>query len=310
MAKTDYKPQLSSSQLATLEKATEALDSAHTKRAYKRFWTAFYLWLGDREINLEITRAYRAYLVNQKISAQNLNQNIYAVRSLVRYLADEGLLAAETAELACKIKTQKVRGRKVGNWLSIEEAERIINKPGTDTPMGIRDRAILGLLIGAGLRRGEAATIKLQEIERREGRWVIAGLLGKHGRTRNIPIADWVKGLIDTWAERAAIKSGYLFRAVSWNEKKQRLLLRETPLTANALFYIVQRYGWQIDRPQIAPHDLRRTFARLAYDGNAPMAQIQLALGHSNQVTTERYINAMQDFQVSPSDLLGINVES
>jgi integrase len=61
--------------------------------------------------------------------------------------------------------------------------------------------------------------------------------------------------------------------------------------------------------PRLAPHDCRRTFARLAFEGNAPLTQIQLALGHANQVTTERYINANLDLQISPSDVLGVNID-
>lgn len=292
----------------SIEQALESVESAHTLRAYKRALLAFAEWLAGQEVTYDTVTKYRAHLVSGQQSPQNVNQRLNAIRFYVRNLAERGQMRAEHAEMTCRVKGLKVKGRKLGNWLSVEEAEKILNAPDTSTPIGLRDRAILGLLIGAGLRRSEAASLQRQQVERRDGRWVLVGVTGKHGRTRNVPVADWVKALVDVWAQRAGIESGHLFRAVHWNEKAQRLTLDPDPLTPNSLFYVVQRYGMRAEMPRLAPHDCRRTFARLAFEGAAPLAQIQLALGHANQVTTERYINATQDLQMSPSDVLGVNV--
>lgn len=293
----------------SIEKALESVESAHTLRAYKRALLAFAEWLGGERVTYDAVTKYRAHLVGGQHSPQNVNQQLNAIRFYVRNLAERGQMLIEQAEMVCRVKGLKVKGRKLGNWLSVAEAEKILNVPDVSTPIGLRDRAILGLLIGAGLRRSEAAGLQRQRIERRDGRWVLVGVAGKHGRTRNIPIADWIKALVDVWAQRASIESGYLFRAVYWNEKAQRLRLNPDPLTPNSLFYVVQRYGMRADMPRLAPHDCRRTFARLAFEGDAPLAQIQLALGHANQITTERYINATQDLQMSPSDMLGVNIQ-
>jgi site-specific recombinase XerD len=297
-----------------IDKALEAVESEHTRRMYERALKRLAEWLGGRELNYEIAREYKAHMVKSKFSPQNINAHLAGIRFYVRELAKAGKMTIEQAESVCHVEGAKVKGRKLGYWLSIQEAEKLLNAPDISTPLGLRDRAILALLIGAGLRRSEVVGLQVKHFERRtvadeDGtsakRWMLIGVAGKHGRTRNIPLADWVKALVDQWLTRAEITSGYLFRAVSWSEKK--FWLKDDPLDAATLFYIVKRHGWQAERGQIAPHDLRRTFARLAYEGNAPIAQIQLALGHANQVTTENYVNAAQDLKMSPSDVLGLD---
>jgi integrase len=207
------------------------------------------------------------------------------------------------------VKNLKIKGRKLGQWLTIEEAQCLINKPPL-TAIGQRDRAILALLIGAGLRRSEVASLQVKHFEQRDGgqgtmRWMLIGVQGKHGRTRNVPIADWVKGIADKWLDVGRIRSGNVFRRVL---KSDPLKLDKDALTPQSVYLAVQRYGADIGRKQIAPHDLRRTFARLAFEGEAPLKQIQFALGHASQATTEQYVNADQDIQIAPGDVLGISV--
>lgn len=298
----------------TITKALEAVASTHTHRMYERALRRLAAWLDGRELTYAIAREYKAEMVSAEFSPQNINAHLAAIRFYVRELAKSGDLTIEQAESVCHIDGAKVRGRKLGNWLSIKEAEALLNAPDISNPLGLRDRAILALLVGAGLRRSEVVGLQIKHFERRtvvdeDGssakRWMLIGVSGKHGRTRNIPLADWVKALVDQWTARAAITAGFLFRPVSWS--KEKFWLKDEPLDSASLFYIVKRHGWQAERGQIAPHDLRRTFARLAYEGNAPIKQIQLALGHSNQETTENYVNATQDLKMSPSDVLGLN---
>jgi site-specific recombinase XerD len=298
----------------TIEKALESVASAHTWRMYERALKRFAQWLDGRELSYPIAREYKAEMVQAGFSPQNINAHLSAIRFYVRELAKAGEMAIEKAESICQVEGAKVKGRKLGNWLSIEEAEKLLNAPDVSNPLGLRDRAILALLVGAGLRRSEVVGLQVKHFERRTvadengqsaKRWMLVGVTGKHGRTRNIPLADWVKALVDQWTARAAIAAGFLFRPVSWSEKK--FWLKDEPLDAASLFYIVKRHGWQAERGQIAPHDLRRTFARLAYEGNAPIAQIQLALGHASQIATENYVNAAQDLKMSSSDVLGLN---
>jgi integrase len=70
----------------------------------------------------------------------------------------------------------------------------------------------------------------------------------------------------------------------------------------------VLKYGRSIGVPHLAPHDLRRTFAKLAHKGRAALEQIQLSLGHASIVTTERYLGVRQDLHDAPCDRLGIRL--
>ncbi len=296
----------------TLERIADALEAAattHTARSYRRALEVLATWLDGRALTYADLMSYRAHLVAQGQSPQSINQQLAAVRFFLREMANRGYIEPDAAEAIGSVKNLKVRGRKLGNWLKAEQAKSFLDAPDLSAPLGLRDRAILGLMLGAGLRRSEAVGLRAEHFERRDGRWVLVGVRGKHGRTRNIPVADWIKALVDAWTQRAGITAGPIARRATWSEKHQQLKVSDKALTPPALFYIVQKYGKGLNLFSVAPHDLRRTFARLAHAGGAPLKQIQLTLGHGDQATTERYVNAEQDLQMAPSDVLGIEVQ-
>jgi integrase len=80
-------------------------------------------------------------------------------------------------------------------------------------------------------------------------------------------------------------------------------------MSARSIFQLVPGAGAMIGVPNLAPHDLRRTFAKLAHKGRAALEQIQLSLGHASITTTERYLGVRQDLTDAPCDHLGITVE-
>ena len=166
-----------------------------------------------------------------------------------------------------------------------------------------RDRAILAFLLGCGLHRGEVASLTWDRVNERDGRWVIVGIEGKGNRVRNVPMPKWAKGSLDRWTQAADIRSGKLFRAIAQNGKLGK------GLSPQAVYLIVRGYAEQLGIT-IAPHDLRRTFAKLAHRGHAPLEQIQLSLGHESILTTERYLNVRQDLADAPCDHLGIELEN
>jgi integrase len=191
---------------------------------------------------------------------------------------------------------------RAGNWLIKEQAEQLLAAPDTATLKGKRDRALLALLMGCGLRRNEVAQLDLEEIQQREGRWVIVDLRGKHGRIRTVPMPGWAKVAVDTWARAAGITSGRIARAINKGGR-----ITHDSLSPRGIFQLVVEYGRQIG-VEIGPHDLRRTFAKLAHKGNAALEQIQLSLGHASIVTTERYLGVRQNLHDAPCDYLGLEV--
>ena len=135
-----------------------------------------------------------------------------------------------------------------------------------DTLKGLRDRAILSVMIGCGLRREEVTQLTTEHLQQREGRWVILNLEGKHSRVRTVPLAAWVKTIIDNWTNAASIGSGTLFLPMRKGGK-----LQDGPMTSQAIWKVVEQYA---PVENLAPHDLRRTFAKFAHRAGVPIEQI------------------------------------
>ena len=187
----------------------------------------------------------------------------------------------------------KAEGTRTGNWLTLKEAQTLIRKPDASTLKGLRDRAILAVLIGCGLRRAELANLTFDHIQLRENRWVLLDLRGKRNKTRTVPMPSWAKQAIDEWAQAAGIDEGLVLRPVNKGDN-----LAGDSISPKAVNDAVALYS-----PEgIAAHDLRRTHAKLAYQGGAALDQIQLTLGHASIATTERYLGVELDLHNSPSD--------
>ena len=88
--------------------------------------------------------------------------------------------------------------------------------PDTSTAKGKRNRAILTLLIGCGLRREELVRLAFEHVQQRDGRWCVVDIQGKHGRVRTVPMPSWAKAVVDDWRSVAAqLDTGLVFRGVN-----------------------------------------------------------------------------------------------
>jgi integrase len=161
---------------------------------------------------------------------------------------------------------------------------------------------MLGLLLGCGLRRSEVVGLNLDQLQSREGRWAIVNLVGKGGRLRTVPMPSWCKELIDAWLRHSGVNDGKVFRHVLKGG-----ILQPTGVTPNVVWYAVKRCAGQAGINNLAPHDLRRTCARLCHGCGGELEQIQFLLGHASVQTTERYIGSKQKLQDAVNDRLGIS---
>jgi len=116
------------------------------------------------------------------------------------------------------------------------------------------------MLIGCGLRRGELLALRVESIQSREERWVIADLLGKAGHIRTVLVPVWVRTGVEKWMEASGITDGALFRSID-----RRSRVWGTGMTPKVLWEIVKAAAARADIPKLAPHDLRRTCARLCH---------------------------------------------
>src|SRR5262249_59046339 len=113
-------------------------------------------------------------------------------------------LAPELATGITRVKGVASKGVRLGNWLSVQQAQKLLNSPDATTAKGLRDRAILAVLLGCGLRRSEVAALTMGHVQQRDGRGGIVDLVGKHGRVRTVPTPTWVKVAIDAWTSHAS----------------------------------------------------------------------------------------------------------
>jgi integrase len=287
------------------ELVLNAVRSAHSKRAYARSIAEFLAWYETHRgngLSKATVQQYRAELEERGLAPSSINLKLTAVRRLAAEAADNGLLAPELAAGICRVKGTRMAGVRTGQWLTREQAEALIRLPDPGTRKGKRDRVILAFLTGCGLRRQELAHLRLEQIQQRDGRWVVADLVGKGSRLRTVPIPSWIKPLLDAWTDAAMLVDGPLLRAIRKNDQ-----IVGASLTPQALYNIVKGYGVDLG-VTIAPHDLRRTFAKLAHRGHAALEQIQLSLGHTSVLTTERYLGVRQDLTDAPCDHLGLKV--
>lgn len=287
----------------------DAVTSPESKRAYGRGLDHFLQWVQREKPTSGFSKAtvqkYRTHLIDSGLSSSTVNLQLTAVRRLATEAADNGLLAPELASGISRVKGIRREGTRIGNWLTISQAEQLIKTPDTVTLKGKRDRALLAVLIGCGLRREEAALLMLENIQQREARWVIVDMRGKGRRVRSVPVPSFAKAAIDQWTQAAGFTSGRVFRPVN---KGDRLAGEE--MTAQSVFNAVKKHAAAIGFENIAPHDLRRTFARLARKGKADLEQIQLSLGHSAVTTTASYVGSQQDLQDAPCDHLGLKLSA
>ena len=101
---------------------------------------------------------------------------------------------------------------RTGNWLTKAQAEAILQAPDLSTLQGKRDRAMLTVLIGCGLRRDEAARLDISDIAQRDGRWCAVDVKRKHGRIRTVPMPHWAKMAVDCWLAADDVTTGRVFR--------------------------------------------------------------------------------------------------
>ena len=195
------------------------------------------------------------------------------------------------------------KGVRLGNWLTAKQAQALLNAPDATTNKGLRDRAILAVLLGCGLRRSEVAALTFRHIQQRHGRWCIVDLVGKHGRVRTVPIPTWVKVAIDMWAVAAEISEGSVFRSVNRGGQ-----VRETALNEKVVWQLIRPYAEAAGVAGIAPHDCRRTCAKLCRAAGGELEQIQMLLGHASVQTTERYLGTKQDLVHAPNDGIRLKV--
>jgi site-specific recombinase XerD len=284
----------------------DSVSSPITKRVYNMALDEFMGWFQQAPrpgFTKATVSAWRVSLEDRRLGSSSIIIRMSAIRKLAAEAADNGLLAPELAAGIGRVKSAKTHGIRVGNWLSLRQAQALLTAPDITTVRGLRDRAILAVLLGCGLRRSEVAALKFAHLQQRDGRWCIVDLVGKHGRVRTAPMPTWVKVAIDEWSSPAGFTEGYIFRSVNRADR-----VASDGLGEKVVWQLIKPYAVSAGVPGIAPHDLRRTCAKLCRAGGGELEQIQLLLGHASIQTTERYLGTKQDLVHAPNDAIKLRV--
>src|SRR5580700_8495708 len=234
----------------------DSVSSPITKRVYNMALDEFMEWFQQAPrpgFTKATVSAWRVSLEERQLGSSSIIIRMSAIRKLAAEAADNGLLAPELAQGISRVKSVKSTGIRVGNWLSQRQAQALLSAPDVTTITGLRDRAILAVLLGCGLRRSEVAALTFANVQQRDGRWCIVDLVGKHGRVRTAPMPAWVKVATDAWTSASGVAAGHVFRPV-----KRNGCITGERLGEKVVWQMLRRYAAEVGVPGIAPHDLRR----------------------------------------------------
>ena len=296
-------PDLDHCKLAMLN----SLGSPASRRVYEYAIDQFIAWYCSEPrlaFNRIVVVRYRMHLESRGLAANTINQQLAAVRRLAHEAADSGLLSPELAAGITRVKGVKQLGFRSGNWLSAEQSSEVLKHAYGDTMRAKRDFAMLAMLFGCGFRRSELVGLEMDEVQIRQGHWAVVDLIGKGGHIRTVPIPQWVKAALDQWVAAAKVTEGRIFRAVAragkvWGEG----------LSQNVVWYVVKGCCERAGLEHIAPHDLRRTCAKLCHTSGGELEQIQFLLGHASVQTTERYLGCKQNLGHPVNDLFDLRTD-
>src|SRR6266699_3614641 len=202
----------------------DSVSSPITRRVYNMALNEFMVWFQQAPrpgFSKATVSAWRASLETRGLGSSSIIIRMSAIRKLAGEAVDNGLLSPELATGISRVKSVKSIGIRTGNWLSLRQAQALLSAPDPITTKGLRDRAILAVLLGCGLRRSEVAALTFGHIQQRDGRWCIVDLVGKHCRVRTVPMPTWVKVAIDGWTQAAGVAEGHVLRSVNRADQVQ-----------------------------------------------------------------------------------------
>jgi integrase len=294
---------LTQAQARLRQMVLDSVQSEHSKRNYAKALDEVFTLCANRSqgLSLALLMEYRAAMLERKLSASTVNVRLSAVRKLIGEAQRNGIIGAEEAANLAGVPNLSQKGTRVGNWLTRDQAKELLTVPDRSTIKGKRDYVILALLLGCALRRQELASLDVDAIQMREGRWVLPDLRGKGGRVRTVAIPVWVKQGINAWMIAAKIEDGRLLRPLS---KSGKLIGDE--LGDWAIWSVVEQSAKEIGIEHFGAHDLRRTCAKLCRRNGGDLEQIKFLLGHSSIQTTERYLGSEQEIVIAVNDNLGL----
>ena len=271
--------------------ALEQGASVQTSRAYKLDIARFVEYANVKgarspiDVGARTLREYVYHLKDLGLSGASIRRNISAVRTYFKFLLAEGHVVRDPSE---RLETPK-KWRTLPDVLAVDEIEKLLTAPSLDEPLAFRDRAMLELAYGAGLRVSEWISMNVRDVMLQDH---LVRVFGKGAKERLVPIGRRAIGAIAIYLreQRPALEKG---------EGKGVLFLnaRGQPLSRMGAWKILRKYVEQagITKP-VSPHTLRHSFATHLLEGGADLRAVQEMLGHVDISTTQIYTHVDREY--------------
>ena len=255
--------------------------SPHTLSAYRSDLKAFAEWAGRsgsralRDIDRTLLRRYVAFLAERRYARRSIARKASALRSMLAWAVSRSLIDASPA---VDLNAPKL-DQPLPRVMRAPDAARLCELPPADEPIGVRDRAILELLYGSGLRVAELCALDVDDVDLRHS---TVEVTGKGRKQRRIPVGRPARDAIDRYVTHA--------RPELWKEGPALFVNRRgNRLGPRSVRMMITTYLNAEGAPHISPHTLRHSFATHMLDGGADLRAVQELLGHESLSTTQIY---------------------
>ncbi|WP_370530718.1 site-specific tyrosine recombinase XerD [Methylophilus aquaticus] len=262
--------------------------SANTLSSYRNDLKGFAEWCSKYPLTLwEVQSSHvQEYLAVRfpQVKVRSINRLIATLRRFYRYALASNLIKQDPT---LHIEAPKMP-KQLPKTMSESQVEDLLNAPDVNTPLGMRDRAMLELLYASGLRVSELVNITIAEVSTQDG---VVRVTGKGSKTRLVPMGQEAAEWIDRYLAhaRTEILKGGLSNAVFVTHRGEAM-------TRHAFWHIIQRYALQAGIAQhISPHVLRHAFATHLLNHGADLRVVQMLLGHADISTTQIYTHVARE---------------
>ena len=265
--------------------------SARTHEAYARDVKRFVAWAAAKQamtpaaLTPKLLREYVFFLKDLGLAPASIRRNVSALRTWFRFLLAEGVITGDPSE---RLETPK-KGRTLPDVLTVSEVTALLAAPVHDDSLYYRDRAMLELAYGAGLRVSEWITLGVRDLLGEEG---LVRVFGKGGKERLVPLGRQAAGAVALYLRelRPRLEQGQGKGVLFLNQ-------RGTPLSRMGAWKILRKH---VERARIkklvTPHTLRHSFATHLLEGGADLRAVQEMLGHADIGTTQIYTHVDREY--------------
>jgi integrase/recombinase XerD len=268
--------------------------SQNTILAYGRDLKRFAVFLATRRKNMvdavdrEDIVDFLSDLYRHKLDSRSVSRYLVSLRSFFRYALMEELVRKDPTE---NLESPKIR-QSLPSYLRKEEVERLLSAPSPNTPVGLRDRAMLEVLYSTGLRVSELLNLRISDLDMRTG---CVRCIGKGDKERLVPIGRKAIAAVEAYLADARPK------LLRWGAPPPHnhvlfLTVAGRRLSRITIWKILHDYGVKLGlRGRLTPHKLRHSFATHLLEGGADLRSVQLMLGHADIATTQIYTHVVEE---------------